>query len=561
MVSIDEIMKYEGGEVYPLICQLLLSDAANAMNIVEELKASPRYKEESAFRVSVDSGSMVAHGLRGDHEAVIAMAPEIINQADALGMHKLVASNWNNLGTTYVVLQNLERSLECYCHVVNNMSKHGNYGLNAMAYYNLSCIFYDVGARDKAVMYIEKAVDSLNYMNLEDVASPRYMLFNSLYMQLLCRTGHIEQSKALYEHLSQLVNSETARESILCFRAAKLYFYFYNNEDRSDCEYYYERLMEMVDEHNSMRKYQIIFSYIELCELFQMDYKYYQKQILLIEDMPNIHSYPVMTELYGWLRKYYLKTGQTDKFNKTTEKYIFVLEESQKNYREQQLHSLESVESIVLGMSNDFSARNVELKLLANEAIQNKKALEEAYRKLEKLSSLDGLTHISGRRDFDQRFIGMLQFANKKHVSVAIFMMDIDHFKVYNDTYGHLEGDEILKLVAVKFNDALESVGGLAARFGGEEFIGACTGLSFAETEDLAEKICESVRVENIENKNTPLKIVTVSVGAVVGHDFSVEDKSRFMKMADVSLYEAKNSGRNKIVCKELHRGDEKMQK
>lgn len=553
MSNIQEIIHYEGSEIYPQICQLLLSDSANAMNIVEELKSLDRYRDDSVFRVSVDSANMVAFGLHGRHDSVIATAPEIINRADALGLHKLVASNWNNLGTTYAALQNLERSLECYCHVVNSNSKHGNYSLKAIAFYNLSSIFYDVGAHEKSIRYIEQAVDALNVLNLDNaIMTPRYLLFHSLYLQLLCRTGNTEQAGILYHHLVELVKSETSRESIFSFRAAELYYYFYTDPDRADCEYYYDRLIEMVDEEDIVRKYQIIYAYIDLCELFHMDYVYYHRQLLLIEDMPDIHSYPVMTELYGWLRKYYLKTGNKEKYGEITDKYVLVLEKAQDSYREQQLHALETVESIILGMTSDTSARNLELKLLANEAIQNKKALEEAYSKLERISSLDGLTHISGRRDFEKRFIDLLLIAQKKTAPVSVFMMDIDYFKVYNDTYGHLEGDEILKKVAVKFSAALESVGGVAARFGGEEFIGACSGLSFVETRNLAEQICESVRTMQIENKDAPLKSVTASIGAAVGYEFTTEDKSTFMKMADLALYEAKNNGRNRVVCKHL---------
>lgn len=553
MSSIDEIMKYDGREVYPLICEKVLTDAANAMDFINELKASNRYQEDRFFRVSVDSGALVASGMQGDHDAVIAMAPDIINRADVLGLKKLVAANWNNLGTTYAALQNLERSLECYCHLINSESKYGNYGLTAMANYNLSVIFYDVGANEKAMNYIESAVNALKQLDKNSPAMKlRNLLFRSLYLQLLCRTGQLDCAEKLYSHLCELAKTETSRESIFAFRAAEMYYYFYTSSDLSGCEYYYDRLIELTDERDFVRKYLIIDTFVDLCESFEVDYSHYEKQLLLVEEMPDFHSYPTMTELYRRLRKYYLSTGQKDKYDETTEKYVFSLEQSQKSYRDQQREALVTVESIILDKTDDSSARNAELSLLANEAIQNKKLLEEAYSKLEKISSLDGLTHISGRREFEKRFLNMLQSAHKEGDSVSVFMMDIDYFKIYNDTYGHLEGDEVLKKVAVKFNDALESVGGVAARFGGEEFIGACTGLNMEETAALAERICECVRSLEIENVNTPMKYVTVSLGAAVSRGFTVDDKSRFMKMADLSLYEAKNSGRNRVVCRYL---------
>lgn len=178
----------------------------------------------------------------------------------------------------------------------------------------------------------------------------------------------------------------------------------------------------------------------------------------------------------------------------------------------------------------------------------HQKELEKVNKRLEKLSNLDGLTQISSRRDFELKFILMLKKAKLEKKEIAVFMLDIDNFKVYNDTYGHLEGDKVLKKIAQIVRKDIEAVGGLSARFGGEEFISAVSGLNEKKCLELANKVCKDIFDLNIRNEKTPLGKVTVSIGVTVAKDFSILQKSLIMRQADISLYKAKNSGKNRVV-------------
>lgn len=197
-----------------------------------------------------------------------------------------------------------------------------------------------------------------------------------------------------------------------------------------------------------------------------------------------------------------------------------------------------------IALNNAVRSWKLEEEIRTRMGVQER--LEEANRKLQRLSSLDGLTQVSNRRDFEQRILKLLQSASEKRQSVAIFMFDIDHFKEYNDTYGHLKGDEVLKRVAETVRRNLDSVDGLSARFGGEEFIGACAGLSVEENRRLAEKICKEVRELEIEHSATSLGILTLSIGVSVGEGAVLSNKSILMRSADGALYEAKNTGKNR---------------
>lgn len=174
--------------------------------------------------------------------------------------------------------------------------------------------------------------------------------------------------------------------------------------------------------------------------------------------------------------------------------------------------------------------------------------LEAANKRLEHLYSLDGLTRISSRRNFDIKIIKLFKKAQTKQLPISIIMLDIDNFKLYNDTYGHLEGDEALKKVAQIFQKDMDKVHGLSARFGGEEFIGAFIGLDSKQSEAFVNTLREDIYNLRIEHKAVPLKILSVSIGIAFAEDPDSSQKSYMMKTADTSLYQAKNSGRNKVV-------------
>ncbi|MBP2635148.1 MAG: Response regulator, contains domain [Firmicutes bacterium] len=182
------------------------------------------------------------------------------------------------------------------------------------------------------------------------------------------------------------------------------------------------------------------------------------------------------------------------------------------------------------------------------ELIKVLEELENVNRELNRLSSLDGLTGIANRRHFDQIYEIEWRKAVRTGRELAILFLDIDFFKYYNDTYGHLEGDECLKKVAAAAGSVLKRPGDLLARYGGEEFV-----VILPETEIMgAAKVAEDIRAA-VENCNIPHSAssitdhVTVSVG-VAARKLSLTGKPQeLVALADKALYEAKNSGRNQV--------------
>jgi len=172
--------------------------------------------------------------------------------------------------------------------------------------------------------------------------------------------------------------------------------------------------------------------------------------------------------------------------------------------------------------------------------------LEETLRML---SSTDGLTGLANRRTFDNTVQREWRRAQRGSYSIAVIMTDIDHFKKFNDTYGHLEGDECLKKVATALKKAVRRAGDLAARYGGEEFVLLMPMTTVGEATQIAEDIRTSVELMKIRHAKSDVHdFVTLSLGAaavVPQQGMSAED---LIKEADKALYQAKGTGRNRAV-------------
>ena len=186
---------------------------------------------------------------------------------------------------------------------------------------------------------------------------------------------------------------------------------------------------------------------------------------------------------------------------------------------------------------------------LARRVDKKNTELLAANSKLEKLSRIDPLTGLPNRRAFDEVY--NREFSNAVHLqqSFAIMILDIDFFKQYNDTYGHIAGDNCLQNISSVFYKVISFAMDFAARFGGEEFIVLLHDTDEEGAEKVAENIQRQINDLNIPHTtSTVASHVTVSVGIAIDHPDSQTDPAAFLNRADKALYQAKNSGRNRIV-------------
>ena len=174
--------------------------------------------------------------------------------------------------------------------------------------------------------------------------------------------------------------------------------------------------------------------------------------------------------------------------------------------------------------------------------------LRRANDRLHELASKDALTDIANRRGFDDCFALECDRARRGGEPLALLAIDVDHFKRFNDCYGHIEGDNCLRRVAGALREAATRAGDFAARTGGEEFA-----LLLPHTDlDAAARMAESVRADiealNLPHKQSPEERVTVSIGVAAMRGDRDADLASLIKRADAALYRAKHSGRNRVA-------------
>jgi len=186
---------------------------------------------------------------------------------------------------------------------------------------------------------------------------------------------------------------------------------------------------------------------------------------------------------------------------------------------------------------------------MRSQLLKTKNDLELANEELERLATLDGLTGIANRRHLDAMFSKELSRAKRHAQPLTFILADIDFFKIYNDHYGHVQGDECLKLVASTLNKSLRRPSELVARYGGEEF---CMLLPNTDTKGaklVAEKLVNVVRSLEIQHAGiNEHAIITMSFGVVsVIPDRKITVKS-LIQQADNKLYQAKKNGRDQWI-------------
>lgn len=177
--------------------------------------------------------------------------------------------------------------------------------------------------------------------------------------------------------------------------------------------------------------------------------------------------------------------------------------------------------------------------------------LELANRELAKLSVTDPLTGLHNRRYFDEVLADEIQRGQRFNQPLSLILVDVDHFKRINDTYGHLLGDECLRLLAATLRQVISRATDMVARYGGEEFAVILAGTSAEEAAVVANRIREAI--EKLQFIHAGKRIaLSASLGVAGRIPLQHESSARLIAAADEALYQAKENGRNRVVMARL---------
>jgi diguanylate cyclase (GGDEF)-like protein len=196
---------------------------------------------------------------------------------------------------------------------------------------------------------------------------------------------------------------------------------------------------------------------------------------------------------------------------------------------------------------NPFEIGSSHFYVISHQNITERKLAEE---KVLKQSLVDGLTQIPNRRQFDEFLNREWRRCTRVKLPVTLVLIDIDHFKLFNDTYGHQAGDECLQKIGAVLLSFAKRPGDLCARYGGEEFSIVFGNTNAGESLKIVKKVLDAIRGLKIPHMNSPtLPIVTASAGLKTVIPGSRDNEKSLIEAADLLLYKAKNGGRNQIMA------------
>ena len=221
---------------------------------------------------------------------------------------------------------------------------------------------------------------------------------------------------------------------------------------------------------------------------------------------------------------------------------------SKKIEKAKTLDDLGDVVSEIVTETKAMVQKNKDLETQLVTSSQQVTQLTEHLETVRKEATTDSLTEISNRKAFDARLQECVKEAESKQEPLVLMMLDIDHFKKFNDTYGHPTGDQVLKLVARTLVGNIKGQD-MAARYGGEEFSVILPGTTLESGMIVAEKLRASIEAREIVNRATGKNLGAITISIGVAQHKADEEVLTFIERADAALYEAKNAGRNRAVA------------
>ena len=213
--------------------------------------------------------------------------------------------------------------------------------------------------------------------------------------------------------------------------------------------------------------------------------------------------------------------------------------------------SKQEIEGVLKDVMTDTKEMMKQNQVLERELSKSAEAMEELQRDLElvrKEALTDGLTNLANRKAFDAEIARVAEEATTQGLTFSLIMMDIDHFKSFNDNFGHQVGDQVLRLVAKTMTDGVKGRD-LAARYGGEEFAIILPETNLQAGVKVGDYLRKAVAGKDVVNRNTGDKLGRITLSGGVAQYLPGEKVEDLIERADAALYTAKHNGRNQIAA------------
>ena len=213
--------------------------------------------------------------------------------------------------------------------------------------------------------------------------------------------------------------------------------------------------------------------------------------------------------------------------------------------------SIDDFKDVILSLmdeTKDMVKRNQELEQELDSSANTMTKMQQNLETFRKEALTDGLTNLANRKCFDQEIEKIAASTTEENGTLSLLMVDIDHFKSFNDNFGHQVGDQVLKLVAKTLMDGLKGRD-MPARYGGEEFIVILPETNIKAASMVAEILRKAIAAKDLVNRQTGEKLGRITMSIGVSEYINGEETSKLIERADSALYTAKHNGRNQVAC------------
>ncbi len=231
----------------------------------------------------------------------------------------------------------------------------------------------------------------------------------------------------------------------------------------------------------------------------------------------------------------------------TTTEYGDALGDVTEKLREaKSIDDLHEVVSVIVSDTKRMMAKNQELEIQLVNSSNQVSELRQNLDQVRREATVDGLTGLANRRAFDKYVRDCVDEARANNLPLVMLILDIDHFKRFNDSFGHVVGDQVLRLVARTLIDGIKGRD-IAARYGGEEFVILLPDTHLHSGLKVAESLRRNVESKEVVNRSNQESMGQITLSVGIAEYAPGEDIVDFVTRADKALYEAKRTGRNRV--------------
>lgn len=444
------------------------------------------------------------------------------------GLYELLSRSYNMMGHVSANRDNRVAALNYFYMALQYAEKCGLIYERGMVNYNIGFMLMSMKRFKQAMEHCERAIDLYARSGDSFYRSYNIVLGMQLCGSCYLKLGRVEKALALLEQIEKMQNSQPDRSfpeiNIISFHAECA-------AAKGDKAVFLEGVRDVIEIVRQQQGIEDAADNLEsLMELlFQFEEYELLDELFRIMEEKGLEDSPLLfMSLYPYRSESLLKQQRTEEYLDCTRRYFEAYEKERRGYK--------------LG-----TARVMELQDELREVEQAQARISADNRRLASIALYDSMTKLANRNRINEYLSERFEEAQKNNGLLGVEIMDIDYFKDFNDTYGHLAGDECLQAVAGILQKAQKKGKVFCGRYGGDEFVVIYSGMSVGDIENVAQKIQDQVRGLAIPHEKSECSdIVTISQGIFV----NVPDKERhewdFNSMADITLYQAKRDGRNR---------------